>query len=318
MLEKAAIFALTTNVEMAQKVVNYIGVPLSQCEVKHFKDGEIIVEIPESVRGKNVYVIQSTCNPATEKLMELLIFVDALKRASAMSITVITPYYGYSRQDRKARAREPITARLVADMLEVAGIDRIVTLDLHAPQIQGFFSVPADDLSAIPLFARHLTKFIEGKDVVVVSPDHGGVTRARKLANMINAPIAIIDKRRPKPNVAEVMNIIGEVKGKTAIIIDDIADTAGTIIAGAEAIKNQGATEVYAVCSHGILSNPARENIEKSCIKQMIITDSIPLAPENNCDKISVVSIAPMLAKVIEHIELGKPLSIVYDLYNKN
>lgn len=317
MLERAAIFALTTNVEMAQMVVDYLGVPLRECKVRHFKDGEIIVDIPESVRGQNIYVIQSTCNPATEKLMELLIFVDAMKRASAKSITVITPYYGYSRQDRKAKAREPITAKLVADMLEVAGIDRIVTLDLHAPQIQGFFSVPADDLSAIPLFGRHLLQSLKGKEIVVVSPDHGGVTRARRLANILHAPIAIIDKRRPQPNIAEIMNIIGDVEGKVAVMIDDITDTAGTLIAGAKAVIDAGAEDVYACVSHGLLSYPAKDNILASCIKQLIITDSVPLSPENCCDKIKVVSIAPMIAKVIEHIELGKPLSVVYDLFNK-
>jgi ribose-phosphate pyrophosphokinase len=316
MLEKTLVFALTSNIEMAEEVVQNLGLELGKCEVKHFADGEIIVDILQSVRGKNVYVIQSTCPPVTERLMELLVFVDALKRASAKEINVVIGYYGYSRQDRKAKAREPITARLVADLLETAGISRLVTFDLHAPQIQGFFNCPVDDLSAIPLFARYLKGKLAGKSIVVVSPDHGGATRARKLATFLDASIAIIDKRRPQPNVSEVMNIIGDVKGKTAVMVDDIIDTAGTIAAGAKAIIDSGAESVYAVCSHGIFSGPAHERLENSPFVEIITTNTIPLPAHMRNGKVKVLSVAPMIAKAIEHIELGLALSIVYDLYN--
>jgi ribose-phosphate pyrophosphokinase len=316
MLEKTLVFALTSNIEMAEEVVQNLGLELGKCEVKHFADGEIIVDILQSVRGKNVYVIQSTCPPVTERLMELLVFVDALKRASAKEINVVIGYYGYSRQDRKAKAREPITARLVADLLETAGISRLVTFDLHAPQIQGFFNCPVDDFSAIPLFARYLKGKLAGKSIVVVSPDHGGATRARKLATFLDASIAIIDKRRPQPNVSEVMNIIGDVKGKTAVMVDDIIDTAGTIAAGAKAIIDSGAESVYAVCSHGIFSGPAHERLENSPFVEIITTNTIPLPAHMRNGKVKVLSVAPMIAKAIEHIELGLALSIVYDLYN--
>ena len=319
MKNNAIIFALTANVEMAKEISKELGIPLGQSEVVHFADGEIIVENATTVRGKNVYIIQSTCNPVTERLMELLVFIDGLKRASAKEICVVMPYYGYARQDRKAKPREPITSRLVADMLKVAGADRIIVTDLHAPQIQGFFTCPVDDLSAVPLFADFFRSELKGKDIVVVSPDHGGVTRARKLASFLNdAPIAIIDKRRPRPNVAQVMNIIGDVKGKVAIMIDDIVDTAGTLCIGAQAIKDAGATEVYAAVSHGVLSWPSIDRIKGSCLTNLVITDSIPLAPEKQTDKIKVLTIAPMIAKVIEYIEKGISLSIVHDMYHKN
>ena len=319
MKNNAIIFALTANVEMAKEISKELGIPLGKSEVVHFADGEIIVENATTVRGKNVYIIQSTCNPVTERLMELLVFIDGLKRASAKEICVVMPYYGYARQDRKAKPREPITSRLVADMLKVAGADRIIVTDLHAPQIQGFFTCPVDDLSAVPLFADYFRSALKGKEIVVVSPDHGGVTRARKLASFLNdAPIAIIDKRRPRPNVAQVMNIIGDVKGKVAIMIDDIVDTAGTLCIGAQAIKDAGATEVYAAVSHGVLSGPAIERIGGSCLTNLVITDSIPLTPEKEIDKIKVLTIAPMIAKVIEYIEKGISLSIVHDMYHKN
>lgn len=319
MKNNAIIFALTANVEMAKEISKELGIPLGQSEVVHFADGEIIVENATTVRGKNVYIIQSTCNPVTERLMELLVFIDGLKRASAKEICVVMPYYGYARQDRKAKPREPITSRLVADMLKVAGADRIIVTDLHAPQIQGFFTCPVDDLSAVPLFADFFRSELKGKDIVVVSPDHGGVTRARKLASFLNdAPIAIIDKRRPRPNVAQVMNIIGDVKGKVAIMIDDIVDTAGTLCIGAQAIKDAGATEVYAAVSHGVLSGPAIDRIKGSCLTNLVITDSIPLTPEKETEKIKVLTIAPMIAKVIEYIEKGISLSIVHDMYHKN
>ncbi len=317
MLEKTVVFALTANKEMAMDVCKQLGLELGENEVKHFADGEIMADTINSVRGKNVYIIQSTCNPVTERLMELLVFADSLKRASAREINAVLPYYGYARQDRKAKAREPITAKLVADLLQTAGIHRVITVDLHAPQIQGYFDCPVDDLSAIPLFGRYFRKEIgKDEDIVVVSPDHGGATRARRLGEILNAPIAIIDKRRPRPNVAEVMGIIGDVKGKVAIMIDDMIDTGGTITAGAGALKEAGATRVYAACSHAVFSGNAIEKLENSEFCEVVTTDTIPLTKEKQSSKIKVLSMAPMIAKAIEHIELGLPLSIVYDLYN--
>ena len=317
MLERTVVFALTANKEMANDVVKQLGLEIGEVDVKHFSDGEIFVDTLQSVRGKNVYIIQSTCSPVTERLMELLVFADALKRASAHEINAVIPYYGYARQDRKNKAREPITAKLVADMLQVAGVHRLITVDLHAPQIQGFFDCPVDDLSAIPLFGRYFKKALDPKEeIVVVSPDHGGATRARKLGTILDAPIAIIDKRRPKPNVAEIMGIIGDVKGKVAIMIDDMIDTGGTIIKGAEALKAAGAKEVYAACTHAVFSGDAVKNLEKSIFKEVVTTNTIPLAKDKQTTKIKVLSMAPMIAKAIEHIELGLPLSVVYDLYN--
>lgn len=317
MLEKTVVFALTANKDMALEVVNQLGLELGDVEVKHFADGEVMVETLQSVRGKNVYIIQSTCSPVTERLMEVLVFADGLKRGSAREINAVIPYYGYARQDRKAKAREPISAKLVADLLQVSGIHRVITMDLHAPQIQGFFDCPVDDLSAIPLFGRYFKKIInKDEEIVVVSPDHGGTTRARKLGTILNAPIAIIDKRRPKPNVAEVMGIIGDVKGKVAIMIDDIIDTGGTICAGAKALMDAGASRVYAACSHGIFSGDAIKKLQCSVFDEIVITNTIPLSEEKKISKIKVFSVAPMIAKAIEHIELGLPLSIVYDLYN--
>lgn len=317
MLEKTVVFALTANKDMALEVVNQLGLELGDVEVKHFADGEVMVETLQSVRGKNVYIIQSTCSPVTERLMEVLVFADGLKRGSAREINAVIPYYGYARQDRKAKAREPISAKLVADLLQVSGIHRVITMDLHAPQIQGFFDCPVDDLSAIPLFGRYFKKIInKDEEIVVVSPDHGGTTRARKLGTILNAPIAIIDKRRPKPNVAEVMGIIGDVKGKVAIMIDDIIDTGGTICAGAKALMDAGASRVYAACSHGIFSGDAIKKLQCSVFDEIVITNTIPLGEDKKISKIKVLSVAPMIAKAIEHIELGLPLSIVYDLYN--
>ena len=250
--------------------------------------------------------------------MEILVFADALKRASAQEVNCVIPYYGYARQDRKNKAREPITAKLVADMLQVAGIHRLITVDLHAPQIQGYFDCPVDDMTAIPLFGRYFKKTLDPKDdIVVVSPDHGGATRARKLGTILNASIAIIDKRRPKPNEAEIMGIIGEVKGKVAVMIDDMIDTGGTITKGAEALIQAGATKVYGACTHAVFSGDAIEKIQNSVFEQVVTTNTIPLSPEKAkmATKIKVLSTAPMIAKAIEHIELGLPLSVVYDLY---
>ena len=317
MIENAIVFALSSSVELAQEIVDYLGMPLGKCSVKHFADGEIMVEPEESVRGRSVYIVQSTCSPVSDRLMEVLIAIDACKRASAGEITVIMPYYGYARQDRKARARQPITAKLVADLLQTAGADRVVTIDLHATQIQGFFNIPIDDLSAVSMIGQYFrSKNLD--NVVVVSPDHGGTPRARRLADCLGAPMAIIDKRRPRPNVAEAMNVIGEVEGKTAIIVDDMADTCGTLIAGVNILYEKGAREIYFACTHGLLSGPAIERIQNSHIKEMVITNTIPMTEEkkNGTDKITVLSVGYMLAKTIEAIQLKNPVSAVFDLFN--
>ncbi len=273
------VFTLNSNKALAEEIAQHIGISLGKNSVMRFSDGEVQINIEESIRGCDVYLIQSTSAPANEHLMELLIMIDALKRASARTINVVIPYYGYARQDRKARAREPITAKLVANLLETAGATRVLTLDLHATQIQGFFDIPVDQLMGVPI----LSDYFQEKgldDIVVVSPDHGGVVRARKMADRLKAPIAIIDKRRPKPNVSEVMNIVGNIEGKTAIIIDDIIDTAGTITLAANALVEQGAKEVYACCTHPVLSGPAVERIRNSKIKELVVTNTIALEEE--------------------------------------
>ncbi len=297
------IFAGNSNVGFAKDVAKILGLTLGKSDVSTFSDGEISVKIDESVRGADVFVIQSTCNPVNNNLMELLIMVDALKRASAGSITAVIPYYGYARQDRKTRSRDPITAKLVANLLTVSGIDRVLTMDLHAGQIQGYFDIPVDNLVGIPILAKYyIDKGFCSKDVVVVSPDQGSVGRARNFAEKLNAPIAIIDKRRPQANVAEVMHIIGEIKGKTVILADDLIDTAGTITLGAQALMDQGAKEVYACCTHAALSGPAIERLDKSPIKEVIVTDTIPLTDEKRISKINTVSVAPMFAEAIRRI----------------
>lgn len=309
------IFSLNSNKPLAQKIADSVGVELGKTEVRKFSDGEIQINIEQSIRGGHVYLIQSTSNPVNDHLLELLIMIDALKRASAQTINVVMPYYGYARQDRKARSREPITAKLVANMLETAGATRILTLDLHASQIQGFFDIPVDHLMAAPLLAEYFKeKGYEGDDVVVVSPDHGGVTRARKLAESLKSPIAIIDKRRPKANVAEVMNIIGEVKGKKCVLIDDMIDTAGTITLAAEALKEKGATEVVACCTHPVLSGPAIDRINNSSIEKLIITDSILLPEDKKSDKIETVSVGELMGDAIKRIHENKPVSPLFEV----
>ena len=295
MENKAVVFALTSSVGVANEIVAQLGIPLGLCEVKHFADGEIMVELGESVRGKNVYIVQSTCNPVSSNLMEVLIAIDACKRASAAHITVVMPYFGYARQDRKAKPRQPITSKLVATLLETAGANHVMTMELHATQIQGFFNVPADDISAICIIGKYVQS-LNLEDIVVVSPDHGGTTRARKLAEMLHAPIAIIDKRRPKPNVAEAMNLIGDVEGKTAVIVDDIVDTAGTLTAGINMLRDKGAKAVYASCVHGVLSGPAIDRLKAANLDGFICTntieqnDKLPLY-----DKMHVLSVGPVL-----------------------
>lgn len=306
------LFALNSNPQLAKDIAEHLEIPLGKSTVSRFSDGEVQINIDESIRGSDVYVLQSTCAPVNDHVMELLIMIDALKRASAKSINIVMPYYGYARQDRKARSREPIAAKLVADLLEVAGATRVITLDLHAPQIQGFFNVPIDHLQGVPI----LSDYFEEKnlqDIIVVSPDHGGVTRARKLADRLKAPIGIIDKRRPKPNVAEIMHIIGNVEGKTAILIDDIIDTGGTITLAADALIENGATEVYACCTHPVLSGPAMERIGNSGIKELVVTDSIPLPEEKRLDKITSLSVAPLIGEAIIRVHEEQSVSILFD-----
>ena len=310
---KLKIFALNSNKPLAEKIAAEVGVPLGKSSVKSFSDGEIQINIEESIRGDEIFLIQSTSAPVNDNLMEILIMIDALRRASAKTINVVLPYYGYARQDRKARSREPITAKLVANMLTMAGADRILALDLHAVQIQGFFDIPVDHLMGAPLLADYFLDNGLAENAVVVSPDHGGVTRARKLADFLKTPIAIIDKRRPRPNVSEVMNIIGNVNGKRAIIIDDMIDTAGTITLAAQALKDAGATEVYACCTHPVLSGPAIQRIEDSVIKQMIVTDSINLPEEKLIDKMVQVSVGPLIGDAIKRIQENKPVSPLFE-----
>ncbi|WP_066368146.1 ribose-phosphate diphosphokinase [Neobacillus fumarioli] len=310
---KIKVFSLNSNLPLAKEIAKDIGVELGKCSVTRFSDGEIQINIEESVRGCNVYVIQSTSQPVNENIMELLIMIDALKRASAKTINVVMPYYGYARQDRKARAREPITAKLVATLLETAGANRVLCLDLHAPQIQGFFEIPTDHLMGVPILADYFKQKELGGDIVVVSPDHGGVTRARKMAERLKAPIAIIDKRRPRPNVAEVMNIVGNIEGKIAILIDDIIDTAGTITLAANALAENGAKEVYACCTHPVLSGPAIERIQNSKIKELVVTNSIALPEEKKIDKIVNLSVAPLIAEAIIRIHEEQSVSTLFD-----
>jgi len=300
------IFAGNSYPELAADIANRLGLSVGESQVTTFSDGEIAVNIGETVRGLDVFVIQPTSAPVNNNLMELLIMIDALKRASAGRITAVIPYYGYARQDRKAKARDPITA---------AGADRVLTMDLHAAQIQGYFNIPVDNLVGSPILSDYFIEkgFKDCDDVVVVSPDLGSVTRARKFADKLNAPIAIIDKRRPKANVAEVMNIIGEVKGKKVILIDDMIDTAGTICNGANALVKMGATEVYACCSHAVLSGPAIERLEASVIKELVMLDSIHLPQEKMLDKIKILSIAPLFAEAIRRIYEEVSVSKLFD-----
>ncbi|WP_100374383.1 ribose-phosphate diphosphokinase [Bacillus sp. FJAT-45037] len=306
------VFTLNSNKDLAHEITEHIGVPMGKSSVTRFSDGEVQINIEESIRGCDVYLIQSTSAPANEHIMELLIMIDALKRASAKTINIVIPYYGYARQDRKARAREPITAKLVANLLEKAGATRVLTLDLHASQIQGFFDIPVDQLMGVPILANYFEEK-QLDNLVIVSPDHGGVVRARKMADRLKATIAIIDKRRPKPNVAEVMNIVGNIEGKTAIIIDDIIDTAGTITLAANALVEHGAKEVYACCTHPVLSGPAIERINNSNIKELVVTNTIPLEKDKQIDKITPLSIAPLMAEAIIRVHEHASVSKLFD-----
>lgn len=318
--QQMKVFSLLSNEPLAKKIANHLGVELGELTVEKFSDGELHVSIEESIRGDEIFIIQSTSAPVNDHFMELLILVDALRRASAGTINVVMPYYGYARQDRKSRSREPITAKVVANLLENVGVDRMLTLDLHAAQIQGFFDIPVDHLLGAPLIANYfLDKNLEGEDVVVVSPDHGGVTRARKLAEFLKSPLAIVDKRRPKANVSEVMNVIGDVDGKTCILIDDMIDTAGTITAAASALKDLGAEAVYASGTHAVLSGPAIERLEESVIEECIVTDSIYLPEEKRIDKIVQVSVAGLVGDAISRIHQNISVSPLFeDKYDGN
>jgi len=307
------VFTGNSNITLVDKICENIGIEKSKCTVSTFSDGEISIDIGISVRGKDAYIIQSTSSPVNDNLMELLILIDALKRASAGRINAVIPYYGYARQDRKTKAREPITSKLVADLLTKAGADRVVAMDLHAGQIQGYFDIPVDHLTAIPYLARYFKDIVKKDDFVVVSPDLGGVTRTRKFANELNLPIAIIEKRRPKANVSEVMNIIGDVEGKSVILVDDIADTAGTITKAADALKKRGATYVYAAATHGVLSGPAIERIKNSSLEKFVITDTIELPEEKKIDTIDIVSVAPIFASAIKRINTSTSVSEMFE-----
>ncbi|MDP0487952.1 MAG: ribose-phosphate pyrophosphokinase [Fusobacterium sp. JB021] len=313
-MKEVKIFSGTSNLELAGKIAKKLDLDLGKAEIVRFKDGEIYVRVDETVRGNDVFVIQPTSGPVNENLMELLIFIDALKRASAKTINILMPYYGYARQERKSSPREPITAKLVANLLTTAGADRVVTMDLHADQIQGFYDIPVDHLQALPLLAKYfINKGFRGDQTVVVSPDIGGVKRARKLAEWLDCKIAIIDKRRPKPNLSEVMNLIGDVEGKRAIFIDDMIDTAGTITNGVEAIMKRGAKEAYICCSHAILSGPAVERLEKCPVDEVIVTDSIRLSEDKKIDKIKVLSIDNLFAEAIRRIVTHQSVSELFE-----
>ncbi len=322
MNEDIKVFALSGNVELAEEICSYLNIEPGKISVNHFADGETLIEFGESVRGKQVYFVQSTYKPVNERLMELLVAIDAAKRASASEIQCIIPYYGYARQDRKAKPRQPITARLVADLLAAAGANRVITIDLHCSQIQGFFSFPADDLTSIPMMGQYFlnNKDLDMENVVVVSPDHGGATRARNLANILDTSIAIVDKRRPRPNVCEAQSVIGDVDGKDCIVVDDMCDTAGSLVAACDILKRFGAKDIYVCLAHGVFSGPAIERIENSCIKEVVVTNSIPLDEEKKAKttKVKQLSIGLMLSKLITAISYHKPVSEIYKLFEEH
>jgi ribose-phosphate pyrophosphokinase len=306
------LFSCSSNRKLAEAIASYIGVELGRADMGRFSDGETHIRLDDSVRGDDVFVIQSTSAPVNDHLVELLVMVDALKRASAKTINVVVPYYGYARQDRKARSRDPITAKLVANLIETAGAHRVIAMDLHAMQIQGFFDIPVDHLIGVPI----LGDYFKNKNLhapVVVSPDHGGVVRARRLADELGASLAIIDKRRPEPNVVEVMNIIGDVSGRTAILIDDIIDTAGTIALAATALKQAGAGELYACCTHPVLSGVAMDRLEASPLKEIVVTDTIPLREPCSSSKIKVLSVAPLIGEAIVRIHEQQSISRLFE-----
>jgi len=308
------VFAGTSNPDLARRISELLDVPLGSMRSMRFSDGEMYVEVGENVRNSDVYIVQSTCTPANENLMELLITIDALKRASAKTICAVIPYYGYARQDRKVAPRTPITSKLVADLLSAAGASRVLSVDLHAGQIQGFFDIPFDHLFAKPVLLSHMREEFEDLDeAVIVSPDAGGVERARSYAKRLGMGLAIIDKRRPKANIAKIMNIVGEVEGLDAILLDDMIDTAGTLTEASRALKDKGARRVLAYSTHPVLSGPALERLIESPIEKLIVTDTIPLSDAaKKCGKIEVLSIAPLLAKALRRIHLGESVSSLF------
>lgn len=310
-MTRIKLFSGNANVDLAKEICAFLCIPLGTADIRRFSDGEINVEIRDNVRGVDVFIVQSTCPPVNDNLMELLILMDALKRASAQRVTAVVPYYGYARQDRKVLPRAPITAKLVADMLTAAGVSRVLTVDLHAGQIQGFFNIPVDHLYAAPVMLEHI-KANYGNDTVIVSPDAGGVERARAFAKRLNSPIAIIDKRRVAPNVAQVMTIIGDVEGKTAILLDDMVDTAGTLVMSADALRKAGARRIFAMATHAVLSGPAIERLEKSVIEELVVTDTIPLGAKSSCRKIRVLSVAGLLGEAIKRIHFHDSVSSLF------
>ena len=306
------LFGGTSNPTLTLEVCEYLGISPGKITVKAFSDGETQVEIGENIRGSDVFVLQSTCTPVNDNLMQLLIIMDALKRASAARITAVIPYFCYSRQDRKVKPRVPISAKLVADLITVAGADRVISMDLHAGQIQGYFNIPVDNIFAAPIILKYIQSHFNN-NLVIVSPDAGGVERARAFAKRLNASLAIIDKRREGPNVSEVMNIIGEVKGKTAIILDDMVDTAGTLTQAAQALKNRGTTSIYACCTHPVLSGPAIKRIEESPIDSLVVTNTIPLSDgAKNCKKITILSVAELLGETVKRIYNSQSVSTLF------
>ncbi len=306
------LFGGTSNPVLTKQICNYLGTEPGKITAKTFSDGETQIEIHENIRGKDVFVLQSTCTPVNDNLMQLLIIMDALRRASARRVTAVIPYYGYARQDRKVKPRVPISAKLVADLITTAGADRVVSIDLHAGQIQGYFNIPVDNLFATPLLLKYIRSNFDDS-VVIVSPDAGGVERARAFAKRLSASLAIIDKRRDAPNIAEAMNIIGDVKGKTAIILDDMVDTAGTLTQGATALKDRDAASIYACCTHPVLSGPAVERLEKSPIDHLVVTNTIPLSEKaKSCSKIEVLSVAELLGETIKRIHNSDSVSTLF------
>ncbi len=311
-MDKLKIFSGNSNIPLAREICGHLSVPLGNAKVRTFSDGEIMVEIGENVRGRDVYIIQSTCEPCNNNLMEFLVMTDALKRASAARITAVIPYFGYARQDRKVAPRTPITSKLIADLISTAGTSRVLTMDLHAGQIQGFFNIPVDHLYAAPVILQHIKERFSGQ-VVVVSPDAGGTERARAFAKRLNAGLAIIDKRRSGPNVSEVMNIIGDVEGQTCIIVDDMIDTAGTLCQAAGALREKGAAEIFACATHPVLSGPALERINQSCLTEVVVTNSIPLGDKlKDCPKLRTLSVAELLAEAIRRINGDESVSSLF------
>ena len=306
------LFGGTSNPVLTQEVCRYLGIEQGKIMAKTFSDGETQIEIHENIRGRDVFVLQSTCTPVNDNIMQLLIIMDALRRASAKRITAVIPYYGYGRQDRKVKPRVPITAKLVADLITAAGADRVVSIDLHAGQIQGYFNIPVDNLFTLPLYLKYIRNHFKN-DLVIVSPDAGGVERARAYAKRLSASLAIIDKRRDAPNIAEAMNIIGEVEGKTAIILDDMIDTGGTLTQGANAVKKRGASKIYACCTHPVLSGPSIERLEESPIDKLVVTNTILLREKaRNCQKIDVLSVAELLGEAIKRIDNSDSVSTLF------